>query len=353
MKIFPSAIYLRNTVVIPYYHMRILRSIEVSDKPPPRSRSPRPSAGAARERSWMRRVQIQSLVVLGWFTTGCALLLPQINKLSVRMPKQAVRSHPHLNADRMSDKEDDSSSLLKGNSGGVSSDSTERYSLRKTSLSLTDEEKRERWEAEYAELFEEGGEFELSIDLVEEHREKFKEAERRWAATGNRTKRCSPLDDPGSQLYAWWNDPIDGPMAMLEVRTSALRVKHALMPFLRAGLIGGCVIGPLAFPMRAALICSRARFGLHILWPAIFLCSTAWATLRKVKAGAEVQRANAAHILSAQHLLGASIIWTLSAIHWHAGDVLAALIFGACGRLCLWPGRFERPSNASSEHRCA
>jgi hypothetical protein len=190
---------------------------------------------------------------------------------------------------------------------------------------------------------EPGGEFELDMVRVDELVASYEAAEARWEAAAGIPRALGVLEDRGSQLHEWWHDPVDGPVAQARTYYAAVRHERMLRPVVLLLLVGSCLVSAFVAPACVAAVSVRLGLGVHLAWPAMRLCVAALARLRtrllaRGRDDALAPRVDATHVLSAQHLLGASVVLSLSALEWQCGSLDLALWLGSLGRLSLWPG---------------
>ena len=190
---------------------------------------------------------------------------------------------------------------------------------------------------------EPGGEFELDMIRVDELVASYEAAEARWETAAGIPRALGVLEDRGSQLHEWWHDPLDGPVAQARTYYAAVRHERMLRPVVLLLLVGSCLVSAFVAPTCVAAVSVRLGLGVHLAWPAMRLCVAALARLRtrllaRGRDGALAPRVDATHVLSAQHLLGASVVLSLSALEWQCGRCDLALWLGSLGRLSLWPG---------------
>ena len=212
------------------------------------------------------------------------------------------------------------------------------------------------FDREFAAFAEPGGEYELDMEAMGELVASYRAAELRWEMDPTQPRRLGVLDDTGSQMHAWWNDPVDGPITQAKVFANVKMFKRRIGPPLQLLLIGAAFGSSFVAPVRIAWLSARCGLALHVLWPVARL---ALAGLARLTSGAHLgagdgalgdgdlsdgdlggaPRCDATHVLSVQHVLGASTVLGLASLEWHgSGLVVPSLLVGALGRLCLWPG---------------
>ena len=190
-------------------------------------------------------------------------------------------------------------------------------------------------------LFREpGGEFEVDIESVKCLTGAYRAAEQRWATAGGGPRRCGVLEDPDSMLSKWWYDPINGPRAKAQRYEAAKLVQRRITLPLRMALVAAAVGSAFAAPSRVAWLSLHVGAALHLALPAARLVKAAVDARcgGDGDAPAGLAHADATHVLTAQHLLGAASALPLASLLWRCGAAVHALLFGAAARLCLLPG---------------
>ena len=216
---------------------------------------------------------------------------------------------------------------------------------------------------------EPGGEYELDLEEIDGLRSQFFDTKRRWAAGSGIT---TALNDPGSQLHAWWNDPIDGPEATSK-RAVAMRAKkrqfaRIVRPSLAAAALGLGV----AAPARVAAVSLRFGVIVHLALPALRLAAAKVASLRRcgdssstpaIKTGPmqgqemlpaqDLPIADPTHVFAAQHLFGALCAFPVATGLWISGSWFEALLVAAFSRLSLLPGSMRIAGSRKRTRPCA
>ena len=220
-------------------------------------------------------------------------------------------------------------------------------------------------------LFQPGSEYEIDEEELNDLIDLYDAAELRWRDVGGNIKKVGVLDDPGSMIHKWWNDPFDGPRAQSERLRRNIEVKRKVNRVVRpACVVAGLGVG-LAMPSRVAAFSLRWGITLHIGLPFARLAFAKAAAPRRRRRGSQLaadgsggasQRANGAdindiniaaasdqsiahlrladptHILAAQHLLGACSVFPIGAMLWLGGGWFEALAVASIGRLSLVTG---------------
>ena len=200
-----------------------------------------------------------------------------------------------------------------------------------------------------ADFFEPGGEYELDLDELEELKVQWQNANKRWAVErvtdGQNSKTGGVLDDKGSFLSKWFDDPVYGFEATLNLRSKVARAKRRVDMLTRPAFVGAaCVLG-LRAPVGVARVSARVGLVVHLLLPLLRLVA---AKLQRIltptpagSARKPVPLADATTILASQHLTGALAILATAAALWSSGQWLGALLTASLGRLALLPGMWH------------